>query len=156
MPLVDLRRRVGFNPKKSSRHIHVNSMGNSRKKQFYLAGILLTAIMFAFWLSHHDFLSVGELRNCWAAACKYIWSKKYFFFLILHYSIKCTVDDVMNGAGFGNYVSLGINIATIVCYLLMPVALRFCGVGTGNKKIDDKLVILYLFSSLIFLCLNII
>jgi hypothetical protein len=51
----------------------------------------------------------------------------------LHYSMKCSFEDVMSVAWLPSYVSMGINIATILCYLLMPVAMR-CRVGAGNKK----------------------
>jgi hypothetical protein len=38
--------------------MYVNSLGNSRKKQFYLAGILLTATGVALWLTYQGLLSV--------------------------------------------------------------------------------------------------
>jgi hypothetical protein len=60
----------------------------------------------------------------------------------------------MNGAGLGNYVSLSINIATIICYLLMPIAMGCSGVGTGNKYLFSYLSILkyknFLFLILIY------
>jgi hypothetical protein len=52
----------------------------------------------------------------------------------LDFSLKCSVDDMMNGAQLGNNVSLGINLATIVCYLLMPLAMRCFAKGTGSQK----------------------
>jgi hypothetical protein len=38
--------------------MQVNSLGNSRTKLFYLAGVLLTGTGVALWLAYQDFLSV--------------------------------------------------------------------------------------------------
>jgi hypothetical protein len=43
-----------------TRHMHVNSLGNSRTKQFYLAGILIAATGVAFWLVYQDFTHMNS------------------------------------------------------------------------------------------------